>query len=65
MDNFGRTSLAWASLGIESHRLDVRDHTPYKYDIPLDSYMKPCRILPIPYKPNDLPLEAKTSPLRA
>ena len=23
MDSFGRTSLAWASLGLQAHRLDV------------------------------------------
>jgi hypothetical protein len=24
VDRFGRTSLAWASMGIQAHRLDVR-----------------------------------------
>ena len=28
VDIFGRTSLAWASLGIESHMLDTISHTP-------------------------------------
>jgi len=26
VDIFGRTSLAWASLGLEAHRLDTRAH---------------------------------------
>jgi hypothetical protein len=25
MDNFGGTSLAWASMGLESHVLDAKD----------------------------------------
>ena len=37
VDIFGRTSLAWASLGLESHRLDTRAHTPDDNDMPLDS----------------------------
>jgi hypothetical protein len=28
VDRFGRTCLAWASLGLESHRLDTMAHTP-------------------------------------
>jgi hypothetical protein len=24
VDNFGGTSLAWASIGLESHRLDAK-----------------------------------------
>jgi hypothetical protein len=28
VDNFGRTSLAWASLGHEAHRMDTMAHTP-------------------------------------
>jgi hypothetical protein len=28
VDRFGRTSLAWASLGLESHRLDTMAYTP-------------------------------------
>jgi hypothetical protein len=28
VDSFGRTSLAWASLGLEAHRLDTMTHTP-------------------------------------
>ena len=27
VDRFGRTSLAWASLGLEAHRLDTMAHT--------------------------------------
>jgi hypothetical protein len=28
VDIFGRTRLAWASLGLEAQRLDTRAHTP-------------------------------------
>jgi len=28
VDIFGRTSLAWDSLGLEAHGLDTRAHTP-------------------------------------
>jgi hypothetical protein len=28
VDKFGRTSLAWASLGLESHRMDTMADTP-------------------------------------
>jgi hypothetical protein len=28
VDSFGGTSLAWASLGHEAHRLDTMAHTP-------------------------------------
>ena len=33
VDIFGRTSLAWASLGLEAHRLDTMDRTPDDDDI--------------------------------
>jgi hypothetical protein len=26
VDSFGGTSLAWASMGLEAHRLDTRAH---------------------------------------
>jgi hypothetical protein len=28
VDRFGKTNLAWASLGLEAHRLDTMAHTP-------------------------------------
>jgi hypothetical protein len=37
VDIFGRTSLAWASLGLEAHRLDTRAHTPDDDDMPLEA----------------------------
>jgi hypothetical protein len=37
VDRFGRTSLAWASLGLESHMLDTRAHTPDDDDINLEA----------------------------
>ena len=64
VDRFGRTSLAWASIGLEAHKLDTRTHMPNDEDMPLEAYETPWRTSPSPYKLNDLPLEAKTSPLR-
>jgi hypothetical protein len=37
VDIFGRTSLAWDSLGLEAHRLDTRIHTQDDHDMPLDA----------------------------
>jgi hypothetical protein len=37
VDIFGRTSLAWASLGLESHRLGTRTHTPDDDGMPLEA----------------------------
>jgi hypothetical protein len=37
VDIFGRTSLAWASLGLEAHRLDTRAHTLDDDDMPLEA----------------------------
>jgi hypothetical protein len=37
VDNFGGTSLTWASMGLESHRLDTRAHMPDDEDMPLEA----------------------------
>jgi len=38
MDNFGGTSLAWASIGLESHRWMSRACMPDERDIPSKAY---------------------------
>jgi hypothetical protein len=37
VDNFGGTSLAWASMGLESHRLDTRAHMSDDEYMPLEA----------------------------
>jgi len=64
VDRFGRTSLAWASIGLEAHNLETRAHMSINEDMPLEAYETPWRTSPSPYKPNNLPSEAKMSPLR-
>jgi hypothetical protein len=64
VDNFGGTNLAWASMGLEAHRLDTMAHI---------QMMNTCLWIPrrhhggpkLSPTPNDLPKKAKTSPLRA
>jgi hypothetical protein len=44
--SFGRTSLAWASMGQEAHRLDVVGPTCTDHrDMPLEAYKTSWRIL--------------------
>jgi hypothetical protein len=65
VDSFGRTSLAWASLGHEAHRLDTMAHT-LDDDGNLWRFERHLRgsLLPI-HHPNDLPLEARALHLGA
>jgi hypothetical protein len=37
VDNFGGTSPAWASMGLEAHMLDTRAHMPDHEDMPLEA----------------------------
>jgi hypothetical protein len=38
VDNFGGASLAWASMGLKSHRLDAKgDHMSDHDDLPLEA----------------------------
>jgi hypothetical protein len=38
VDRFERTSLAWASIGLEAHKFDIRAHMPNDEDMPLEAY---------------------------
>jgi hypothetical protein len=37
VDSFGRTSLAWASMGLEAHRLDAKGPHADDRDVPLEA----------------------------
>jgi hypothetical protein len=38
VDSFGGTSLAWASMGLEAHRLDAKGpHAEITEDMPLEA----------------------------
>jgi hypothetical protein len=37
VDIFGGTSLGWASMGLESHRLDTRARMSDEEDFPLEA----------------------------
>jgi hypothetical protein len=37
VDRFGRTILAWDSLGLEAHKLDTKAHTSDDDDMPLEA----------------------------
>jgi hypothetical protein len=65
MDNFGGTSLAWASLGHESHRLDTMAHTLDDDDIlwRLERHLR-GPILSL-HHPNNFLLEARALHLGA
>jgi hypothetical protein len=59
VDNCGGTSLAWDSLGNESHKLDTMAHTPYDDDSiwRLERHLRePTLSL---HHPNDFPMEAR------
>jgi hypothetical protein len=66
VDSFGRTSLAWASLGHEAHRLDTMAHTLEMMMVSLWRFERHLRgpILAL-HHPNDFPLEARVLHLGA
>jgi hypothetical protein len=37
VDSFGRTSLAWAFIGLEAHRFDAKGLMPNDEDMPLEA----------------------------
>jgi hypothetical protein len=37
VDRFGRTSLAWASMGLEAHKLDAKGPHVDDEDMPLEA----------------------------
>jgi hypothetical protein len=61
VDNFGRKILAWASMGLESHRWMPRAHMLDVKDKHLENEKMMQKTYPNPHMPNDFPERGKMS----
>jgi hypothetical protein len=65
MESFGRTSLAWASMGLESHMWIPRAHMMDEKYQTWKALNMTWTTYPSPHMPNDFPRRGKTSHLEA
>jgi hypothetical protein len=59
VDSFGRTGLAWASMGLQAHSLDARARMPDERDQTWKALMMTWTTQPNPHLPNDLSRRGK------